>query len=281
MRLIFGFYLLIFLFFGCHKESPIDDDPNAEIPLDTLTVTRDEPYIDLFTRYGDGWTGGDATYSILLPDNRTLWIFGDTFLGTVNPDRSRPPGWRFARNTFVVQEGENLTTLVKPDGSAFISPDEPSWWYWPTDGTVYNDTLQVVLSAFRSTGGGAFGFEYAAIDLALFKLPEIELISKKRLFTDPEIAFGSCVMEDTDYIYIYGAEKISPLGKQSNIARAAHGDLRNEWEYYNGTNWVSDLSQAQGIVSDVSEEFAVFKDEDMFYLVTQQGVLKSRRALEQ
>ena len=267
MRLIYGFYLLIFLFFGCHKDDPISDNTDIDKPNEPLIVSRDDYFINMFTRYGDGWTGGDATYSILLPDSRTLWLFGDTFLGTVNADRTRPSGWRFVRNTFVVQDGVNLTTLV--NGSAFVSPDEAEWWYWPTDGTVHNDTLQVILSAFRSTGGGAFGFEYAAIDLALFKLPEIELISKKRLFTDPKIAFGSCVMEDTDYIYIYGAEKISSLGKQSNIARAAHGDLRNEWEYFNGTDWVADISQAQGIVNDVSEQFAVFKDEDKYYLVTQ------------
>ncbi len=75
-------------------------------------------------------------------------------------------------------------------------------------------------------------------------------------------------MEDSDYIYIYGAERTRPLGKQSNIARAANGDLRNVWEYFNGTEWVADISKAQGIVSDVSEQFAVFKEDDMYYMVT-------------
>jgi len=51
----------------------------------------DEAFGQLFVRFGDGWTGGDGTSSVPLPDGRTLWMFGDTFLGQVNPDRSRPP----------------------------------------------------------------------------------------------------------------------------------------------------------------------------------------------
>ncbi|MEQ9423511.1 MAG: DUF5005 domain-containing protein [Cyclobacteriaceae bacterium] len=233
----------------------------------TLVVIRSEPFISLFTRFGGGWTGGDATYSIELPDNRTLWMFGDTFLGEVNPDRSRS-GSPFARNSFVIQEGNDLTTFVQSDGSAFVSPSTEGWWYWPTDGTVHNDTLQVLLSAFRSTGeGGIFSFEYASIDLALFTLPDLELISIEQRIIDPTIAFGSCVVEDEDYIYIYGAER-SGLNKFANVARAADGDIRNEWEYFNGSEWVSDISESLGVVNDVSEQFAVFKEGEKFYLVT-------------
>ncbi|CAN5313912.1 hypothetical protein BH23BAC1_BH23BAC1_22130 [soil metagenome] len=246
--------------------------PSAPCSDSTFFVERSEKFNSLFTRYGGGWTGGDATYSILLPDGRTLWIFGDTFLGVVNPDRSRP-GTGLARNTFVIQDGDQLTTYVKPDGSAFISPENKSWWYWPTDGTVFNDTLQVLLSAFRSTGeGGSFGFEYASIDLALFTLPDLSLISIERRFTDPTIAFGSCVLESDDYIYIYGAEK-EGLHKYANVARAPGGDLRNDWEYFNGSNWVSDLNQSAGSFNDVSEQFAVFEDNGHYYMVSSHHLL--------
>ncbi len=248
-------------------EPPTPQPPPVVCGDSTFEVTRSEEFINLFTRYGGGWTGGDATYSILLPDGKTLWMFGDTFLGTVRPDRSRPGG-PLSRNTFVVQEGEELTTYVKSDGSAFITPEESGWWYWPTDGTVVNDTLQVLLSAFRSTGqGGIFGFEYARIDLALFTLPDLELISITPRIEEPTIAFGSCVVEDDDYIYIYGAES-GNLQKFANVARAANGDLRNEWEYYDGTNWVPDIESSAHLMNDVSEQFAVFKDNGHYYLVT-------------
>ena len=50
----------------------------------------DRFYNDLFTRRNGGWTGGDGTRSVALPDGRILWLFGDTFLGTIRPERSRP-----------------------------------------------------------------------------------------------------------------------------------------------------------------------------------------------
>ncbi|MEE4608513.1 MAG: DUF5005 domain-containing protein, partial [Desulfobacteraceae bacterium] len=50
-----------------------------------------DPFFNrLFARTGGGWTGGDGTLSVPLGDGRTLWLFGDSFLGKVNPDGSRP-----------------------------------------------------------------------------------------------------------------------------------------------------------------------------------------------
>jgi hypothetical protein len=251
-----------------------DEDPNDDVNQgprvcgdSIFTVTRSQKFIDLFTRFGGGWTGGDATYSIPLPDGKTLWIFGDTFLGVVNPDRSRPPVG-LARNTFVVQDGETLTTFVQPDESAFINPENPSWWYWPTDGTVHNDTLQVMLSAFRSTNtGGPFSFAYTRIDLAQFTLPDLQLISIEPRFEEPNTAYGSCVVEDENYIYIYGA-RFESTGKFGHLARSPGGDLRNEWEYYNGSEWTTDPNESVGVVNNVSEQFAVFKSNGRYYLVT-------------
>ncbi len=256
------------------KEDPDPDTTAMQPPAlcwdSAFTTTRDEAFISLFTRYGDGWTGGDATYSILLPDGRTLWIFGDTFLGTVNADRSRP-GTGLIRNSFVVQDGEELTTLhggTVSNPASMISPSDPSWWYWPTDGTIHNDTLQLLLSAFKSVGeGGMWDFAYASIDLALFTLPDLELISIESRIPDPTIAYGSCVVESSDYIYIYGANKAGG-GKQASLARAANGDLRNPWEYYDGSGWDPDINASVGLVGNVSEQFAVFEDNGHYYMVT-------------
>src|SRR4051794_6625369 len=60
----------------------------------TIRVTHDTALEQLFGAYGDAgtgdrWTGGDSAYSQRLADGRTLWIFSDTFLGTVNPDHTR------------------------------------------------------------------------------------------------------------------------------------------------------------------------------------------------
>lgn len=257
---------------------PDPDSTSVEPPTlcwdSTFNTYRDDYFIDLFTRYGNGWTGGDATYSIQLPDGRTLWIFADTFLGTVNADRSRP-GTGLINNSFVIQDGDQLTTLhggTAANPQSLIKPSTPGWWYWPTDATIHNDTLQILLQAFRSTpGGGIFGFEYASIDLATFTLPDLQLIDIQTKIPEPSIAYGSCVVEDDDYIYIYGTSKAGG-DKFANIARAANGDLRNTWEYYNGSEWVDDIDESAQLFNTVVEQYAVFEEDGMYYLVTHQDV---------
>ncbi|MBK8566787.1 MAG: DUF5005 domain-containing protein [Saprospiraceae bacterium] len=109
---------------------PIDpNEENPEEPGDStvvvpsgcweapISVSLATDFNQLFTRYS-GWTGGDATYSIPLPDGRNLWLFGDSFIGTVNANRSRPGGG-LLRNAFVVQDGDELTTLTG-GSTAFI-----------------------------------------------------------------------------------------------------------------------------------------------------------------
>jgi len=133
----------------------------------------------------------------------------------------------------------------------------------------------VLWSAFKSTGsGGGFDFAYASIDLATFTLPDIELISIEPRIPDPTISFGSSVMEDGEYIYIYGAEKVG-INKFAHVARAPGGDMRNPWEYYDGAEWVSDLNASFRLMSDVSEQFAVFKSGDGYYMVTQHHIFGS------
>ena len=78
---------------------------------DTLAVPETY-FTNLFIRNCCGFTGGDGTYSVLLPDGRTVWIFGDTFLGTVSPDMIRRRlSPMFIRNSFVIQDGDSLKTM--------------------------------------------------------------------------------------------------------------------------------------------------------------------------
>src|SRR5512133_3651344 len=66
-------------------------------------VKIDRRFTKMFARDCCGVTGADGEYSVLLADGRTVWIFGDSFLGTVKPDRSREKSipW-FIRNGMAV-----------------------------------------------------------------------------------------------------------------------------------------------------------------------------------
>lgn len=226
----------------------------------------------LFTRYGGGWTGGDATYSIPLPDGRVLWLFGDSFMGTVKADRSRPSSG-FQRNAFVVQDGNNLTTLTG-GSSAYLVPSEAGWWYWPGHGVAHGDTLQVVMFGFRSTGSGAWDFAYGSLDVATFHLPDFTLLSLERKVTNPTVNYGACVLEDGDYTYLYGAEKVG-FSKFLHTARVKGHDLAGTWEYFNGTDWSPDPAASARLFANVSEQFSVFQHNNHYYLLTQHHIFGS------
>lgn len=237
---------------------------------ESVNVYQDCHYNLLFTRYGNGWTGSDATYSIPLPDGRILWMFGDTFLGTVRADRSRE-GAPFIRNSFMIQDRDEFITLFHgtlANPSAYIKPQNPNQWYWPLDGTVYNGGVQMMLGRFGTTGtGGMWDFQYVGIDRAVFSLPDMQLISLEEVLPTGDISFGAAVMEDNDYIYIYGISFVSI--KRLHVARAPLGDLSAKWEFYNGQTWVENPS-SYAMLAGVSDQLSVFKEDDKYYLMTQQ-----------
>jgi hypothetical protein len=260
---------------------PTEQDPGT--PGDTTVITTPDTcwkapisvkhaadFNQLFTRFS-GWTGGDATYSVPLPDGRILWLFGDSFIGTVNPNRTRPPG-AFHRNAFVVQDGDDLTTLTGA-ASAYLVPADAGWWYWPGHGMAHGDTLQVVMFGFKSSGvGGMWDFDYASVDVVTFKLPDFTLLSIDRKVTDPPFNYGACLLEDGGFTYIYGMEKVG-FQKFLHVARVSGHDLNGEWEYFTGTDWSADPAASARVFANVSDQFTVFKNNGRFYLLTQHHIL--------
>ena len=277
----------IFSFISCEKEieNEMLPDENTEIQYDLAGISsrKAKKFNDMFNIKGNGWTGGDATYSIALPDGRTLWMFGDSFLDTVYADYSRPSSG-LVRNVFVVQNGINLTTLVTntiDDPEAFVvTPDPDNEWYWPGDGTVIGETLYVYMEYFIRTGLGIFDFEYIRTDLVSFSLPELIEIERIPAFDDPDILWGASLMEDGDYIYVYGAE-FTAFTKYAHVVRIPADDILGVKEFWNGITWtttepasnVGRLEKQSGLALDVSSQFAAFYHNGKYKIVTQEGFL--------
>ncbi len=234
-----------------------------------LEVYQDCHHDLLFTRYGNGWTGADATYSLPLPDGRIMWMFGDTFLGTVRADRSRQDG-TLLRNTVVVQQGDALTTLFQhADGkpTAFLSPSNAAEWYWPLDATVHEDEIHYLLGRLGTSGEqGMWDFHYLGFDLAVLDASDFSVKSVENKISDPRISYGSCILEDDQYTYIYGISSL-PLQKRAHLARVAGTDLRNEWWFFDGVSWQESPSNFV-IANGVSDQFSVIKDGNIYYLIT-------------
>jgi len=270
---------ITFLFSACNRNMKA----KKEITTSSDTAYVDQKYTNFFARDCCGMTGADGVYSVPLPDGRNVWIFGDTFLGTVNPDGSREKSSPlFIRNSFAIQDNDSLRTLYQNiDGweSSFVIPpnavkgttfSEDSLWYWPGDGFIENGKLKVFMSAFYQKELGNWGFRWISANIVTFSLPDIKIekIEKLDYTNDVDIHWGHAVCDDdNDYTYIYGGGDKYPY-----VARAPKGDINMPWEFYTGTEWVKDSRLAKPMIDfQGSEQFSVFKLKDKYILMTSSG----------
>lgn len=247
------------------------------------SIYVDEEFTDFFARDCCGVTGADGFYSVPLPDGRVVWIFGDSFLGTVNPDKTREKrSPLFIRNAFAVQDGDSLRSLFQMidgwESSLVIPPDavkgkifsEDSLWYWPGDGFVENGKLKVFMTTFYQADTGNWGFRWVGANLATFSLPDIKLeqIDPLDYPNQVEIHWGHAICDEApDYTYIYGAGDKYPY-----VARAPKGEILKPWEFYTGTEWVPDSRLAKAMTDwPGSEQFSVIKLNNKYILLTQCG----------
>ena len=126
-----------------------------------------------FYPYRQGWLGGDAAYSVPLSPGRTLWLFGDTFIGAPTAtDRSATYG--MPRNSVGIANCPASgacrmryfwSHMGSKEPTAFFETGTDDW-YWPLDGFVSNGSLYIFLEAMHNQGTGAFGFDYSGVVLA-------------------------------------------------------------------------------------------------------------------
>jgi hypothetical protein len=242
----------------------------------TATASVNEPLTEQFTTYaesGGAWTGGDSTFTLPLRGGKTGWFFSDTFLGTVNPDGSRPTDSLFVNNSVVVQKKDSLSTITggTPDvPAAIVPPEADGRWYWigdPASGD--HGTVQVPLLQFEKTGTGSFDFHWTANRLATLDGDSLQLQSIVDLPSATGINWGSWTLQEGKTTYIYGVA--DPEGVRSSyVARTEGKDaLAEDWTFWNGTDWVADEASAVPVVPYVANEFSVAKFRDGYLLITQ------------
>lgn len=248
-----------------------------------------------------GWTGADGVYSIPLsgderaastgPDARTLILFSDTFVGTVNADGSRS-------NTKMVNNTTASLTGRQPDGAALQfnvrtraangapvsmvvpkNPDDPSERFWPSDGVVIGGKLYVFAMRIKDADTPPFAFATAgasllaanAADPVPFAGPYAQKESPLMVFAEPggvgETYFGLSVMALTQqagapkpvgYVYVYGTRS-TQYTKNLVVARVPPAKFASfeAYTFWNGRRWVPQIEQAAVVTQAVSAEFSV------------------------
>lgn len=226
-----------------------------------------------FDLTGPGWIGGDSTYSVRLPDDRTLWLFSDSFIGEVSSSGRPAPGMAMVHNALVAEsESGRLSTRTSAGPESFFPDPSDDSYYWVQDAVVQGDELVVFLSLTHQVSGqaGGQGFAWERNAMARVSLPDLKVTE----IIDPgdasdRVAWGAGVMSTPTHTYVYGVEDLEAT-KHLHLARVPAGNLtdRSRWEYRTQDGWSSDVTQSARLTDGVANELSVTRYRDGYLMIS-------------
>jgi uncharacterized protein DUF4185 len=270
-------------------------------PPEPLSVEKAETAGDLEAKFRrtDGWIGADGAFSEPLSDTRAVWLFSDTWVGTIEGGKRKPVG--LVNNSVGVQDGAGadmkVTFAIQRDAlgkhQAIFVPPDGKGWFWLFGGYHADGKLHVFLPRMEKTGaGGAFGFKGMDLWLGTVSNPLEEptrwTISYKevpfaRFDAAPRRSFGSAVMRIDKSVYVYGYEEKpgKPFAtRRLLIARAPSDKLDDfdSWRFYSNGEWKRDVNDATPMLDGLGTEFSVsyFPGLKRYALVTSENALSDK-----
>ena len=259
---------------------------------------RPWPEADRLFRRDPTWRGADAAYSVPLSGGRTLWLFGDTFLGA---DRRAA---RIVHNTIGIQERPDPSTarLVTHTGGTAEDPEpffvaEPGTWLWPMAGARTDvgivvffmrvrsarPDLPTMLDAWRAEGSLNF-FEVFDWTAALIENPDdpVDGWRVTMLETPPavdRVMPGAGAVADGEHLYAYGwrdGHELRPgrirrkpryrgywRPRRAYLLRWPVSQVPsglNDPQWWSGSGWATDPAAAAPVIDSPSTEFTVHRD---------------------
>ena len=237
----------------------------------------DSTWTNYFRLNSGGWTAGDATLSVPLPDHRVIWLFGDSYTVNVDTITNSLPCLFQVRNCYMVQDSVNRsvfktildTTMTGVNQTTFKIVPNDTTLLWPGHGYVRNDTVYLFTERYNSTT-----LAYLGCYLVKLKFPDLHQVGIYHVHDNGANAiYGRAVIADTasGYLYIYG-NRLNWIVWEPVVARCSISNPLLPWEYYDGSGWSWSPGQAMPISSDpVSPGFSVMKQNGGYYLVTQEN----------
>jgi hypothetical protein len=241
-------------------------------------VTEAPEQFNKFNNVNGGWRASDATISLLLPDGKTLWLFGDCFIGEKKGDFGiNPLKSKMINNAAIIEDGDVMTAYyggTYENPSSFI-PGEGQDFFWPEHAVVENDTLKVfaVRVMYKNNGTPGFNFQTGTTYIASYKYPDLAFIktSKISYVTDTTMRFGACVVKSAGYTYIFGVKDTTSQNMKWPVPYLARvtNSLNEPWQFYAGPDkWSYDCKEARPVGDrPMSESFFVYEKNNKFYLI--------------
>lgn len=271
---------------GALPQCPIQPGKTERAAAWDTILTQDGPGKGLEPKGSPGWTGGDSTYSLLLPNGDTAFFFSDSYIGewpkakgdgTVTRSASglrtteincpapicEPPASSFiARNSIVIlsSDGKRMRTLVGPKNenglsTSYFKDPAAGLYYWMGDAILLpkrgkaKRRILVFLHKFDAKLN-LKGIAVAQLDpgsLAVERTTEIADLP------DLDIHWGTAMLREGDHLYVYG-KGTRDGRKQMFVARAkvdaAIGDLArsSSWSAWDGAVWTNGLTNAVPVI---------------------------------
>jgi len=249
-------------------------------PPSSPTVVKAEPAAELEAKFrqSEGWIGADGAYSVPLTDKRTLWLFSDTWVGSIRDEKRKPIG--LANNSIGIEDGRGaemkLSFAIRKDADgkpkAIFAPPDGEGWFWLFAGYHEAGKLYVFLPKFeKAKGTGAFAFRGVGLWLGTVSNPldepsrwkiEYQQVPFGEFEKSPRRSFGAAVLRVKDHVFIYGSEEKpgKPFAsRRLLVARAPAQRLADfdSWRFYANGEWKTDPKDATGQIEKLGSEMSV------------------------
>jgi len=260
------------------------------------------PAWDALFRRESGWTGSDGIYSISIDgrdshgdaaSNKTLFLFGDTFLGDLDPATGRRLGMTMINNSMALLDGAepdperirflwNDADAASPKSAIVPSTEKAAAvegsYYWLQDGACVDGSFYCFPMIIGPNPDGPEGFQFAVHGVALCRAPMTpdgpDLASLAQIDTPfygltaagRRAYYGAAVMPHTaeagvprpdGYVYVYGL--LNDGRTRAVAARVLPEHLSDcaRWMFWNGSEWTPNPAEAAPISSETSPEYSV------------------------
>ncbi len=242
------------------------------------------PAADGAVRTSTTWRGGDAAYSVPLPDGRVLWLFGDSFVGAGDGTSGRA-GRAMIRNSVAVQSTTDPATATwtfhwNASGTAaapFFSGTADTW-LWPGPATASDQGLLLMFAQVTASTQG-LGFETIGSTALRVHDPSgpptdwtFDPVALPPAPPGVQLGLGAH-LRDGGFLYAFAP--VEPGTHDVFVGRWELEadplvDLRSI-QWWTGAAWSPDPTAARAVTHDVQTEFSVSRVGPEFWMISTEG----------
>lgn len=246
----------------------------------TVRVRVDTEFAkQMFPEQKDVLTGGDGCISIDMGKGKSVYFWGDSFLGEVTDNKRDKSTPLIFGNVFTTLENGVSKTYhggtKEAPTSIIISPpvNGHKAMLWPQHGFVKNNILHQMYSTIETFGSGTWDFRWDSTVYCRISLPDFKEIDRQTVPAFGDIHYGFAFLPVNNYMYFYGSKVVNNVAGIYVARGKVKADKLGDYEFFDGKQFPADASKAtalEGMDVNLSEQFSVFEYKGKYILITQE-----------